>query len=75
MLNNFEENKNYMSSTNCILTYLDILLELFKVVVLNCNHSLTIKFFNALPDLSIFIFMVLKLEPGAPMTEITRENE
>lgn len=44
-------------------------------MILDCNHSFSVKFLYALPNLSILWLVVIKIEPCSPVTEITWKNE
>lgn len=75
MIDNFEENGNRMTSTNGVFAWVNVLLKGFKVMTLNTVHAFTIKFLDALPNLSIQGFMICEIESISPMTEIRWEDE
>lgn len=47
----------------------------FVAMILYLNHSFTIKLFNALPYLSIFLTMISILKTFTPMAEIATYDE
>ena len=44
-------------------------------MVLDEVHCLTVEFLDALPDLTVYGFMVGELEPVPPVAEVAREDE
>lgn len=71
----FKEYQNRMTSTNSILTWIYVSLKFLEVMILNGNHTLTIKLLYALPNLPIFFIMVSEFKPGTPVTKIWWKNK